>query len=189
VSVANLSLIGIAEDLLSLMWPALMGLCGVEIVAVRRVLSATKPPRLSLLMAGAVTAIGCCAAITAGVLGGLNSLPPIEAEFSYASFLWSDFAITMWPVLAVFALSQVMLLLLSDSRSSGFVLGASLVSAFTVSWNAAWWLYVGPQVESILWFLSPRLWVLGVAASGLGFVISTTTLLIGRRIAFARRRA
>ena len=189
VSQVNLSLIGVAEDLLSLMWPELMCLCGGEIVAVRRVLSATKPPRISLLIAGAVTAIGCCAAITAGVMGGLKSLPPIEAGFSYGSFLWTDFATTMWPVLAVFGLSQAVLLVLSDSRSRGFVLGASLVSAITVSWIAAWWLYVSPQVESILRFLSPRLWVLGVAACGLGFVISTTTLLIGRRIALARLRA
>jgi hypothetical protein len=189
VSQANLSLIGVAEDLLSLMWPALMGLCGVEIVAVRRLLAATKPPRISLLMGGAVTTIGCCAAIAADVMVGLTSSHPVEAGFSYGSFMWSVFATTMWPVLAVFGFSQVVLLVLSGSRSRGFVLGAALVSAFTVSWIAAWWLYVGTHIELILWFGLPRLWVLGVAACGLGFVISTTTLLIGRRIAFARRRA
>lgn len=189
MSQANLSLIGVAEDLLSLMWPALTGLCAVEIVAARRVLSATKPPRISLLVGGAVTAIGCCAAIAADVMVGFTSLPPVEAGFSYGSFMWTVFATTMWPVLAVFAFSQAVLLVLSGSRSRGFVLGAALVSAFTVSWIAAWWLYVGPQSELILRLVLRRPWVLGLAACGLGFVMSTTTLLIGRRIAFARRRA
>jgi len=180
VSQLNLSLLAIAEDLLPCMWPALVGFGGVQAVAVREVLAGNAPPPRSLVVVGSATVIGSCAAIALSIAHQVRSMPQAEPGFSYAGFLWSMFSTTMWPVVVALGVAEL-ILILSANSSRWLILSAALGSSLAASWIAAWWLYVAPQNEVLLGLLVRNIWLLDVAACGVGFMLSTTTLLIGRR--------
>jgi hypothetical protein len=189
MSQLNLSFSAETEELIPLTWPALVGLAGVQVVVVRRVLSTAGPPSITAVVAASVAAVGCCAAIALDVVNTFMPTLQDEPGFFYAGYLWSVFAATMWPVLAGFVIAELLLVVYADSRSPRLVTIVSLASALTASWMMAWWLYVGFHSPAVVGVFLQAFWMIGIVASAFGFVLWTTTWLIARRIALTSARA
>jgi hypothetical protein len=89
----------------------------------------------------------------------------------------------MWPVVIALGIAEFVLVMAANSSSRWLILSAAIGSGLMASWITAWWLYVAPYHEVLLGLLVRNTWWLGIVACGLGFVVSTTTLLFGRRMA------
>ena len=86
----------------------------------------------------------------------------------------------------VLSISQLSLFVVAGSRSPRVLASVSLASTLTAGWIVGWWLLLGSVSEVRIQLVMRMPWVLGLIACGSGLLFSTTTLLIGRRIALAR---
>lgn len=185
MSVVDLSLGAVTEDLICWNWPVLVGLVPTQVLVTRRVLSGGDVPTRSSVVAASVASVACCAAIALDMVSSAKPLPQDEPGFSFVQFMWSLFTETMWPVLAAFGVAQLLLLVFAGCRSLRVLSGISFVSSLTAGWMIAWWFYLGSHSEAVKQIaFSPMPWLIGVLACGAGLVLSTTTLLIAKRTRF-----
>jgi hypothetical protein len=93
----------------------------------------------------------------------------------------------IWLVLAMFACGQAVLLRRmvppTDGATIVLVVGASTAASLI----AAIWLYTAPLGLLIASFVSQHVWILGVAASVLGFVATTLGWLASQRLGPVRQ--
>jgi hypothetical protein len=186
MSEADLSLLGITKELISFSWPVLVGVGGAQVIVTRRIVSAAGPPSRSSVVAASAVSLVWCTAIAADMVNSFEPLPEDEPGFSFPGFVWFVFNETMWPVLVGLGVAQLSLIVLASSRSPRILTSVSLASTLMASWMIAWWLFVGSRWGLLTRWAPSMPWVIGLLACSCGLTVSTTTLLISRRIALGR---